>query len=292
MIRNAFLFAAIFMGATSQAHAEQRDIHKESVGIAIGREEKTVDPRFEGTKVLLDLRYTLRNEKGDELETRKCCTLPSMPEQMWWMIDTGLRWAPNDGGLEYVRIGVTPWALELTPGREPKKALYATYDILALGTIKFLRDEPLEVDSYLQIDIGRAGRHGELKWSPDSPFTLKGGVESSVGWAWAESENDAYDEVSNPFIGFFLDLSLVHERWGEIYAVGRFINGFSFSSPQRGHPTAREARARFGYAKALPGCMEIDAFLEKRSFYFDDSVLPGLYTKSGTVAAQLNCHFD
>lgn len=71
-----------------------------------------------------------------------------------------------------------------------------------------------------------------------------------------------------------------------IYMTQRAVNGFSFSSPARGHPSVREARARLGYFKQLNRHLLLDVLIEKRSFYFVEAGLPSLYTKSGTAAAE------
>jgi hypothetical protein len=93
--------------------------------------------------------------------------------------------------------------------------------------------------------------------------------------------------VSNPFVGINFNLAWEHDRFGSVYLESRFINGFSFSNPSRGHPTVREARVAFGYLKQLTENFWLDIFGEKKSFYFDEGGLPGLYTMSRSVAADL-----
>jgi hypothetical protein len=86
-----------------------------------------------------------------------------------------------------------------------------------------------------------------------------------------------------------MNLDYEHEKWGGVYALGRFVNGFSLSNPSRGHPTAREALVRNGYYKRFRNCLKFDLYWAKRSFYVDESGLPGLYTWVRTYAAELTC---
>jgi hypothetical protein len=97
--------------------------------------------------------------------------------------------------------------------------------------------------------------------------------------------------VSNPFAGLYFDLTWEHQRWGSIYVLGRFVNGFSFSNPSRGHPTVREGGVRSGYRKEFRNNLLLDVYSAKRSFYFDEEDLPGLYTWTRTYAAELRYSF-
>jgi len=267
------------------------DLGDNYVGAALAETDKAVDEKYNGTKIILNGQYALKRVAGETSERRSCCSLPSRPEYFYGLLDGNFQFGLDGTGLEFTRLGFTPWAVMLKPGQQSTGKIRAKRDILEVGAVQFVSDDPLAVDSYLEVSIGHAGRVGTLKWSANSPFTVKLGVQVSAGWAWAESADPAYSKVSNPFAGIYGDLSIEHERWGGIYADVRFVNGFSFSSPARGHPTVREARTRFGYFKPLPRCLSLDLFLEKRSFNFEESGLPGRYTKSGALGADLSCHF-
>ncbi len=88
-----------------------------------------------------------------------------------------------------------------------------------------------------------------------------------------------------------MDLAWEHQRRGSIYVLARFVNGFSFSNPSRGHPTAREALVRIGYRKEFRNNLLLDVYGAKKSFYFDEGDLPGLYTYSRTITAELRYNF-
>lgn len=53
----------------------------------------------------------------------------------------------------------------------------------------------------------------------------------------------------------------------------------------------REARVAFGYLKRLTDSLQLDIYGEKKSFYFDEGGLPGLYRMSRAVAADLSFHW-
>ena len=50
----------------------------------------------------------------------------------------------------------------------------------------------------------------------------------------------------------------------------------------------REARVAFGYLKQMTDNLWLDIYGEKKSFYFDEGGLPGLYRMSRAVAADLS----
>ena len=91
--------------------------------------------------------------------------------------------------------------------------------------------------------------------------------------------------------GMAFNLAWNHDKWGTIYINNRFVNGLSFSNPSRGHPMVREAQVTFGYLKQLSGNLWLDIVGEKKSFYFDEGGLPGLYRMSRSVAASIRYHW-
>ena len=50
----------------------------------------------------------------------------------------------------------------------------------------------------------------------------------------------------------------------------------------------REARVAFGYLKELTDRISLDIIFEKKSFYFDEGGLPGLYRMSRSAAVDLS----
>ena len=217
--------------------------------------------------------------------------MPSRPENFYGILDAYLQMGLDGTGLEVARIGFTPLGITWKPGREGTGNSIARRDIAELAAIRWIKDDPLEVDSYFEFTVGRAGRVGQFKWSKSSPYKITLGVQASAGWAWGKSADPTYASSSNPFAGIFIAAALEHEKFGRLYTDNRFVNGFSFSSPERGHPTVREAKVRFGYYKQFKRCLSLDLFVEKRSFNFEEGGLPGRYTKSASVGGQLMCHW-
>lgn len=273
----------------STANAELWDMHEKSFGAAIAYEDKTTDPKFEGTKLFIDGRYFFKNKVGDISDKRKCCSLPSQPEYFYGLVDAQLRFGLEEGtGLEYVMLDFAPWAKMYEPAIESSNKLRATSDVVKLGAARFISDDPLEIDYYLELSLFRAGRQGIYQWNRESPQAITGGVQLLTGWSWAETRVPGYSSVSNPFVGIVFNLAWEHDRWGSVYLDNRFVNGFSFSNPSRGHPMVREARVAFGYLKRLAESLKLAIIFEKKSFYFDEGGLPGLYTMSRSIAADLS----
>ena len=267
-------------------------LRERSVSVGLATEAKMPDEReYKGAKVFLDGRYLMKKEQLAVSEGRRCCAQPSKPTEFFGLLDGAVHFGLEGSGLEYVSLGMTPWGRLYEPGTESEKAWKATRDVLQAGRIRYIKDEPLEVEHYLELALAQAGRLIEYQPSADSSYRITFLAQASTGWAWARSEIAGYSDVSNPFAGVYLGLNFVHEQWGEIYIRGRFVNGFSFSNPSRGHPTAREAVVNAGYRLALSERMHAHVFWEKRSFYFDESGLPSLYSWVRTYAAELAWQF-
>lgn len=270
------------------ADAELGDMSERSFGAAIAQEDKASDPKFNGTKLFIDGRYFFNSKKGEVSERRKCCALPAKPEYYYGLLEGQLRFSFEGEGLEYVMLDFTPWAALYEPTIENPNNLRATADGIKLGAVRFVSDDPLEVDYYLELSLFRAGRNGIYQWNRESPQAITGGVMLLTGWSWAETRVQGYSEVSNPFVGILFNLAWEHDRWGSVYMDNRFVNGFSFSNPSRGHPMVREARVAIGYLKQMSDNLWLDIYGEKKSFYFDEGGLPGLYRMSRAVAADLS----
>lgn len=286
IFRGIFIITAVLIA--SSVNAELWNMREKSFGAAVAYEDKTTDPRYEGTKLFLDGRYVLENEKGEISEKRKCCALPSRPEYFYGILEGQLRFGFDGTGLEYVMLDFTPVATLYEPTIESSKDLRATSDAIMLGAVRFISDDALEVDSYLELSLFRAGRNGIFQWNRESPQAITGGVLLLTGWSWAETKVAGYSDVSNPFVGIAFNLAWEHDRWGSIYTNNRFVNGFSFSNPSRGHPMVREARVTFGYLKQLTDNLALDILFEKKSFYVDEGGLPGLYRMSRAVVLDLS----
>lgn len=255
------------------------------------------EEEYEGSKLAVQGRWHWSVEERDVDTDRACCRLPSKPTIFKGVFDAELRYGFESSDLEVLRLGLIPWARAWDPDDVTESRWDAERDTFELGTSRYVRDDPLELDSYLEIAATRVGRGLSYRRRPDSPnlFSIEG--DASLGWAWAESTDPGYSRVSNPFGAIYLDAAWNNARWGELYGTARFVNGFSFSNPTRGHPTAREAYVRAGYRRELgsPSAGRrhwlIDVHFHKRSFYFDEGGLPELYTWVRAYVAELRYTF-
>ena len=277
---------------SSVAVADQWLYENQYVSGGVGYEDKMPDTeKYKGAKLILEGRYILRAEEQEIDKVRLCCEVPALPSEYRGVLDAKLRYGFESNDLEYIGLGLTPWGKMWDPAQKSDKRWQARRDLLEIGPTRYVSDDALEIDSYLELGLFRAGRVGEYKPSPQSEWTFDLGAQGAVGYAWAQSSNKAYSKASNPYAGIYLDAAVDHARFGSIYFTGRFVNGFTLSNPSRGHPTAREARVRNGYAKRFANNLELDIFWEKRSFYFDEGDLPNLYTWVRTYGGQVNWYF-
>lgn len=286
------LFLALWLSSYA-AVAQDWILRERSASVALATEAKMPDEdEYKGVKLFLEGRYLMKSEQLEGSERRKCCVLPSRPTEFYGLLDGAVHIGLEGSGLEFISLELTPWGRLYEPGTESEKDWRATKDILKVGATRYIKDEPLELDHYLEVALGQAGRLIEYRPSAESPHRVTFGVQATTGWAWAESENQAYSSVSNPFAGIYLGLNYDHDKWGGLYIKGRFVNGFSFSNPSRGHPTAREAVVSAGYRLPLSERINVHFFWTKRSFYFDEGDLPQLYSWVRTYAAELAWRFE
>ncbi len=264
------LTACLFASLYSQAQAAIWQPPKHTLGVAAAYEFKPNSEVYEGSKLILNAR-TLLSQESDNL---------------LGVTDAIIHWGFDDTNLEYASISVSPW-VSLNKHANPTEALLKTnWEIVELGSMRYVTDDVLELKSYFELSFLRAGRMAQYNWSRTSPFTVNMGAQASIGWSLAESQNSDYSTVSNPFSGVYFTLALAHDTNGELYSTFRFVNGFSFSNPSRGHPTAREATVRGGYRINIKSNLIFNFYGEKRSFYFNEGGLPGLYRQSGAWAAE------
>lgn len=277
---------------TSVGHTAQWDLGENKIGVGGLDQDWGVDePRYEGTRWILDGQYTLLRRPGDISNTNDCCTQTARKEHLAAVVSTHLQWDPDESDLEFYKIGVTGFATQWEPEQDPAKKWQVTRDQLAWGSVLYSVDDPLGIDSYIELAVARADRTWDYKWSQESSFKVTFGIQGSLGFAWAESTESDYSDVSNPYAGTSMYLALVHDKFGTLYTDDRVNAGFTLSSPSAGDATSREARIRFGYFLKFYRCMALDVFLEKRSFNFADSDEPDLYTKSKRVGGEVSCRF-
>lgn len=284
--RSGLTAVLVLLAATAEA-ADPWDITTDYWSVGRTEEHWTVDERFPGTKILLGGRYSMARRVGEE-RVRDCdCGPLAAPEYMLWTVGGDLQWGLGESEIERGAVFFTPWAARRTLVPE-EPGFSASHETLELGSVLISKDDPLGIESYVEITAARVARIWAFG-SSASAWRFTVGANLSGGYAWAESTTDAYRDVSNMIVGTWAKGTATHRRFGTLYLEQRVVNGWTFSSPARGGSVSREARARFGYLRELGRCLNLELFAEKRSFNFADPDGANLYTKSKRVGVQLAC---
>lgn len=280
---------AAHAGPLSLPAADPWNIASNYASFALADASWTIDEDFPGTKLVFDGRYALRRGRGDP-PSRDCdCQPRPTPQKMVGTVGAHLQWGEGEADIEYARLSLAALSYQWDYG--PRSGRLRPYrDTLEWGVLQGGKDDPLGVDSYVELTLLRLARSWYYQ-SEGSPWLFTLGADLSGGYAWADSIDDTYQDVSNPVVGSSIRFGVSRSGWGQVYAEQRVNNGFTLSSPARGGAVSREARFRFGYLHRLHRCLTLDLFVEKRSFNFSDPDLPDLYTKSKRTGAALGCAF-
>lgn len=249
----------------------------------------TVDESFPGRKLIFTGRHTVRRRTGETPVSDGAGESAAIPERLLGTVTAELQWGKGETDLEYGVLGFSAYASQRDFAPEPG-GFRPLRDTVEWGVLRFVEDEPLGMDSYSEVTVARVSRTWGYRRA-DSPWSMTIGLNVSGGFAWADSTNDSFQDVSNPIAGTWIKGTASRRGWGSVYLEQRVVNGWTFSSPDRGGSVSREARARFGYQRGLGGCLDLEVFAEKRSFNFADPRGANLYTKSKRVGVQLACAF-
>jgi hypothetical protein len=287
-VQNRYAIAAALCLTASAHAADPWDISEDFVSGMVVDEDWTVDEEFPGTKLAIGGRYTV--SRGERQSRPRACACEPLPpaERMLVTIGGHVQWDAAESDIEFATLSVTSWSLDQQLDTAEKR-LEPLRDTLELGVVQIGKDEPLGMESYIEADAVRVARTWALE-KPDSPWRFTVGATLSGGFAWAESTNPAYEDVSNLTVGTWAKGTASRDRWGTVYLEQRVVNGWTFSSPARGGPVARSAVARAGYFNRLVNrCLTFELFVEKRSFNFADPDAPNLYTKAKRVGVEIGC---
>lgn len=287
-MQNRYALAAALC-LTGSAHAEDPwDISEDFVAGAVADEDWTVNEVFPGTKLVLSGRYSVsRAERPGRPPACACEPLPP-GERLLVTIGGHLQWDASGSDIEFASLSVTAWSKdqELDTSQERLEPLR---DTLELGVVQIVKDDPLGMESYIEVDAARAARTWVME-QPDSPWAFTVGVTISGGFAWAESTDPTYADISNLTLGTWAKGTVSRDRWGTMYLEQRVVNGWTFSSPAASGAVSRSAVARAGYLNRLGNrCLRFELFAEKRSFNFADPDAPNLYTKAKRVGVEVSC---
>ncbi|HEY8521526.1 MAG TPA: hypothetical protein VIN61_15740 [Gammaproteobacteria bacterium] len=266
------------------------DIDDDFGAVSIADEHWTVDEAFPGRKLILDGRYALRRRTREPSAAAcECASLQGPTERMTGVFGAHVQWGSGDTDVEYGVLSFAALASQrdFDASADGFRPLRDTVEWIA---VRLAQDEPLGIDSYSELTVARVARTWGYH-AAGSPWRFTLGVSVSGGFAWADSTDETFRDVSNLIAGTWVQGSVSRDRWGRVYLEQRIVNGWTFSSPARGGSVSREAVARFGYERDLPRCMSLEVFAEKRSFNFADPDRANLYTKAKRVGVQLACTF-
>lgn len=255
------------------------DLGLRTLGVGYTYVDWGEETKFEGGKGVLDASYAFDRELGEPSGSGR------QKETLKGIFDANLEIGESDVGIQYGRVSLTAWAQQVTRPEEEAKKIERVRDQLELGSFIAAWDDTLGLEYYYELRALRVGRWWSYRLSDDSPFTLTGSVLISGGWVWAQSENRAYDSMSNLSTSLNPILYLEHERWGMLYTDYMVGGGFDIGEP---HGTySREALVRGGYRVLLTKRTALDIFFEKRSFHVDDFDQADLYTKTRRYGFEL-----
>ena len=288
---SALLVASLI--ATSSAFADDWDINQNFVKVGIVDAAWTIDPnKYEGTKALVDARFTINRKMIEPKQTEECCPPKPPAERLIGVLDGDFQFGDSDTGLEYVVVAATPLAYQRNTDLKAKKFMIVR-ETLEFGQLLYSRDDPLGVDYYVEFTAAKAGPTWTYRHSEESPWSFIFGVKASLGWAWASSVDPIYKDVSNGILGIFNQLAVAHEKLGRLSFQWRLVNGWSISNPTASSSgsASREAQIRAAYSKKFKSGFTIDLIAEKRSFNFSDPVIPSLYTDSRRLGVEAGYQF-
>jgi hypothetical protein len=255
------------------------DLGLSSLSIGISDVELTVSEEFEGTKGRFGLQHAFVRE------TDSSAGAQTREENLKYLVDAQLEVGDSDSDLQYAAFAFTYSADQDTRALKKDGKVRPVRDQFELGKLIASFDDTLGLDYYYELRAVQVGRHWAYRPSTDSPLTFTVALRGSLGWAWAESEDDQYDSMSNMTMGFLPAFTAEHRRLGRLYADYRIVNGFDIGNPTGTY--SRLGYVRLGYRLALSRRYALDVFFAKRSFNVSDSEQADLYTKTRLLGIEL-----
>ena len=166
----ALLVASLI--TTSPAFANDWDINQNFVKIGIIDAAWTIDPqKYEGTKALVDARFTINRKMLEPQQTEGCCPPKSPAERLIGVLDGDFQFGDGDKELEYLVVAATPLAYQRNTNLKAKKFMIVR-ETVEFGQVLYSRDDPLGVDYYVEITAAKAGPTWNYKFSDQSPWSI------------------------------------------------------------------------------------------------------------------------
>jgi hypothetical protein len=209
---------------TGRAYAEDPwDISEDFVAGSIADEAWTVDEDFfPGTKLVISGRYSVRRDERPGRPPSCACEPLPPAERLLVTIGGHLQWDAGGSDVEFGSLSVTAWSKDQVLDTSEKR-LEPLRDTLEVGVVQIGKDEALGMESYVEVDAARAARTWVMERA-ESPWRFTVGVTISGGFAWAESTNPTYADISNLTLGTWAKGTVSRARWGTMYLEQRVAN--------------------------------------------------------------------
>jgi hypothetical protein len=271
--------------ACSARAVDTWDIEQSYAAFAIADAHWTIDDTFPGRKLILEGNYTFNSRPGNAPDSDCACDPEPTPQRLVATLNAHLQWGSGETALEYGVISFSSFAWEWEHPLDDGD-FDVVRDTVEWGVLRLAEDDPLGIESYAELTVARGARTWGYH-AAGSPWSYTVGVNVSGGFAWADSTDDRYQDVSNLIAGAWIRGTVARAGWGSLYLEQRVVNGWGLSSPARSGSISREARARLAYQRNLPHLLSLEVFAEKRSFNFADPDLQNLYTASKRIGVQI-----
>jgi len=157
MIKTISVLVACLI-ATSSALADSWNINRNHVNVGAVDAAWTIDPaKFEGTKGIIDARYTIHRKMGEVPQTKDCCPPQPPAERLIGVLDGHFQFGGSDTNLEYLVLAATPLAYQRN--KEFKAGRFTTVrDTLEFGKVMYSEDDPLGMDYYTEVTLAQGSR--------------------------------------------------------------------------------------------------------------------------------------
>lgn len=222
--------------------------HLDSISIAGGEAQWTVDDAYEGNIVIFQARG--HAHKNGNFYVAK--------------VDIDAQW--GDDGSEYQYIHVAPISYEKVKELEAGGKLQLAGFGIQSGKIQMSRDLPLNQDLYAEFEP--VSLYGTIGWRPKiaPDFELLAKLEASIGYAIARPVSGDVNETSNFYPGKQIGLTARHRRFGAVDFSYEVDGEQQKYNDER--VSSREARVRLAYTYDINDRSSFIASAEKRSFSF------------------------
>ena len=261
------------------SHADRWDLSNSEFSVGVAELAWTVDEKFRGTKLLLDGKYVIQPDAGDEGSDSNKKTFKHT-------IGAHIQAGDENPAVEFAMVNYL-YGAKQRDHVQIKGKFKPARDQLTWGEVILSKDDSLGVDYNNELTFGKIGR--TWAYPAENGFVYGVSLHGSLGWAWASSQDPNYTDVSNPTFGVWQNAYIEFNQYGTLYGELMAVSGFTFGEPK--YMTSRKGLAHIGYRFNMGENVILEAFLEKRAFLFAAFEIRDLYTKSKRLGINLGYKF-